>query len=714
MKNHPIFHVLVLGLLALGFKVPGLYAQSISPTNVDVEPAGGTGSVTVIAPGSWTASSDDAWIQISSPASGTGTGNGTVQYTVLPNPTTNDINHYVRVGTLSVAGHVFTVAQHPAGLVSYAQWALSLPGNANQPNQSAAGDGIANIVKYAFGLDPLTPAKGGLPTLSQSGGAFTYSLTKPQSVTGVRYTARTINAITDTNSVSVPLSKVGETAGMETWQASIPGGASVTFVPSTVVQVGVTAREVQKLLRGSFDAFSTNYVLWNIQPGLGTVMIEYGRRMAMMKLAADAGDWGMAQYQLTEALEIQETGETTRPAKAPLLKAFEQSYLETLAADIQAKDGASFANHFNEAVVGCNACHAATGHAYVQIQTPAQSPEALLYFLASQPKTPTTNPPPVITPAADTPLTFAEVQQTIDNTFNIVDRTLPLWNIQPGLGTVMMEYGRRMAMMKLAADAGDWGMAQYQLTEAVEIQETGEMTRPANAPLLKDFEQSYLDPLAADILAKNGSTFTDHFNQTVTACNACHVITGHSYARVQVPTNSPQPFLILASSLPVTPTTNAPPTPNPITLPPGAPTPADVLNLISNRFDNLDPTLTLWKIQPGLGTVMQEYGYRFAMAWLAAEADNWGMAGYQLQEAIEIQETGETTRPGKAPILKAFEQGYLDPVITAINVQNKSNFESSYQAAVVACNACHVATGHSYVRVQTPPGVLSDYLKLTP
>jgi hypothetical protein len=43
--------------------------------------------------------------------------------------------------------------------------------------------------------------------------------------------------------------------------------------------------------------------LAEIQPGLGTVMIEYGNRYTNMYHAAKGGDWKLAAYQLKEALE---------------------------------------------------------------------------------------------------------------------------------------------------------------------------------------------------------------------------------------------------------------------------------------------------------------------------------------------------------------------------------------------------------------------------
>src|SRR5215470_20169547 len=57
-----------------------------------------------------------------------------------------------------------------------------------------------------------------------------------------------------------------------------------------------------------------------IQPGLGTVMVEYAHRMAVVWFAGEAANWNLAQYQIIEMREIQEVGETTRPARAPALK----------------------------------------------------------------------------------------------------------------------------------------------------------------------------------------------------------------------------------------------------------------------------------------------------------------------------------------------------------------------------------------------------------
>ncbi|GEM_PF-404374 len=478
----------------------------------------------------------------------------------------------------------------------------------------------------------------------------------------------------------------------------------------------VTASEVQQLLIDAFNKEDRKLALWNIQPGLGTVMIEYSYRIAMADKAVQNDDWGLAQYELKEATEIQEVGETTRPNNADLLKNFEHTYLDKLAKDIEAKDKNAFNADFPKTLDGCNACHQATGHPYVHVQPPTKEPLDILKFTATEPgKGEEEHAKPTIAPAPNKPLTWAEMVKMVDDTFNKVDRRLALWNIQPGLGTVMIEYGNRIALTKFAADAGDWGMAQYQLKEATEIQEVGETTRPGNADLLKNFEHKYLDQLAKDILNKDQAAFDKDFDATLQGCNACHQATGHPYVQIQPPQAMPEGFILtLSTSEPKAPEEEHPATSSQPSYPSTPPTLADAQKLIADRMNKVDRSLALWAIQPGLGTVMREYAYRFATAWFAAQAKDWGMAQYQIKEATEIQEVGETTRPGNAERLKNFEHAFLDQLMKDIQSQDLNAFQTDYKNAVQGCNACHEATGHPYVHVGVPTEPPVDFLKLAP
>lgn len=81
-------------------------AYSVSPLNRSMLPDGGNGSINVTATAScsWMAVSNDAWLNVNS--SVTNNGNGVVNYSVLANTGNSS-----RVGTLLVAGQIFTVTQ---------------------------------------------------------------------------------------------------------------------------------------------------------------------------------------------------------------------------------------------------------------------------------------------------------------------------------------------------------------------------------------------------------------------------------------------------------------------------------------------------------------------------------------------------------------------------------------------------------------------------
>ena len=81
-------------------------ASTINPTTQTIAKSGGSGTVSVTMPAgcSWTAVSQDSWITVT--AGGSGSGNGTVTYSVAANPGAS------RKGTIRIAGKTFTVQQN--------------------------------------------------------------------------------------------------------------------------------------------------------------------------------------------------------------------------------------------------------------------------------------------------------------------------------------------------------------------------------------------------------------------------------------------------------------------------------------------------------------------------------------------------------------------------------------------------------------------------
>jgi hypothetical protein len=109
---------------------------SILPTSASFASTGGTGSVAVTAAAgcAWTAASNDSWITITSGSSGTG--NGTVNYSVGANAGA------ARNGTMTIAGQTFTVSQSAACSYSITPTSASFSSNAGSGSVSVtAGAG---------------------------------------------------------------------------------------------------------------------------------------------------------------------------------------------------------------------------------------------------------------------------------------------------------------------------------------------------------------------------------------------------------------------------------------------------------------------------------------------------------------------------------------------------------------------------------------------
>lgn len=87
-----------------------------------------------------------------------------------------------------------------------------------------------------------------------------------------------------------------------------------------VAATAILAQNASWLKRSADEKLTT---LADIQPGLGSVMVEYSNRAGNVYYAAQSGNWELAAYQLNEMTEIQEVAETTRPARAKALQAFE-------------------------------------------------------------------------------------------------------------------------------------------------------------------------------------------------------------------------------------------------------------------------------------------------------------------------------------------------------------------------------------------------------
>jgi hypothetical protein len=191
---------------------------SISPTSASFPSAGGTGSIAVTATAgcAWTARSNVAWITITAGASGTG--NGTVRYSVAANTVATS-----RTGTLTVAGKTFTVTQAaaPPTLTSLTVNPAIVPG--------------CKPITGTVQISAPAPAGGVVVTLSDTLAATTVpaSVTIAAGTTTKTFVITTIPVSVDqTGNVTAKLGAVTKTAGIKVRRIGV---LSVAVAPNPIV-----------------------------------------------------------------------------------------------------------------------------------------------------------------------------------------------------------------------------------------------------------------------------------------------------------------------------------------------------------------------------------------------------------------------------------------------------------------------------------------------
>lgn len=131
---------------------------------------------------------------------------------------------------------------------------------------------------------------------------------------------------------------------------------------------------------------------------------------------------------------------------------------------------------------------------------------------------------------------------------------------------------------------------------------------------------------------------------------------------------------------------------------------AAILGVTATRAEQPAPE----PYSPGLGDFMTAYVQpHHSKLWFAGASANWELAAY---EASELDETFDDVKTYQAtwkdvPVAK-LEGAILEPALkqvrTAIAAKNVATFKAAYGGLTAACNACHVAAHHGFIRIMVP------------
>jgi hypothetical protein len=130
--------------------------------------------------------------------------------------------------------------------------------------------------------------------------------------------------------------------------------------------------------------------------GLGTVMVEVGRRFELAGRAAHANRFELAEFEAGELEELFEgdvlAAELPKEGPVAHIPAMAKTFLETSARELKsaaaAKDRAVFAAAFQRAAAACNGCHEASAKAFIHVPSDLGKPVPDVDPLVASPATP--------------------------------------------------------------------------------------------------------------------------------------------------------------------------------------------------------------------------------------------------------------------------------------------------------------------------------------
>jgi cytochrome c553 len=113
------------------------------------------------------------------------------------------------------------------------------------------------------------------------------------------------------------------------------------------------------------------------------------------------------------------------------------------------------------------------------------------------------------------------------------------------------------------------------------------------------------------------------------------------------------------------------------------------------------------ELAPGLGEYMTTIQLHAGKLWFAAKASNWGLAAYELHELEETMETVKKLNAEKngvkiSNVMDAVLKTQVAQLEESIKRKSPAEFQKSYDETLSACNGCHEASGHRFIRVVRP------------
>ncbi|HEY6998884.1 MAG TPA: hypothetical protein VH851_13195 [Candidatus Binatia bacterium] len=113
------------------------------------------------------------------------------------------------------------------------------------------------------------------------------------------------------------------------------------------------------------------------------------------------------------------------------------------------------------------------------------------------------------------------------------------------------------------------------------------------------------------------------------------------------------------------------------------------------------------ELAPGLGEFMTTIQLHAGKLWFAAQAANWDLAKYELDELKETMEAAKGLNEEKngvkiSNVLDSVLQTQVAGLEKTMESKSQSAFKKSYDETLSACNGCHTEAGYKFIHIVRP------------
>jgi len=116
---------------------------------------------------------------------------------------------------------------------------------------------------------------------------------------------------------------------------------------------------------------------------------------------------------------------------------------------------------------------------------------------------------------------------------------------------------------------------------------------------------------------------------------------------------------------------------------------------------------TAKELAPGLGEFMTTIQLHAGKLWFAAQAANWDLAKYELDELKETMEAAKRLNEEKngvkiSNVLDSVLQTQVAELEKTLESKSQTEFKKSYDETLSACNGCHTEAGYKFIHIVRP------------